>query len=258
MYFNNNYYQYVLNKYKYLFQPGDIIAGTIFSKETTGYLVNIGAKYAAYLPNKEIKLDSDNSLNNSLLANTTCEFFIFNTNKKSHQLILSLKRLVYIKSWQRIKQLQYENTIIYTYIYGTNKGGILVKFENIQGFIPKSHIGYTKQNIELRNENICCKFLLVNEYKNKLIVSHKCALLEKNIEKIKVGYIIKAPITYIKPYGILVNIYNLPALLHISEINKEKITNLHQLFKIGETILVKVIHINIKQGKLLVSYLNLE
>lgn len=255
MYFNNNYHKHILNKYKYQLQPGDIIAGTVFSQETTGYLVNIGAKHAAYLPSKEIKLNYEIYSNYQLLINTTCEFFILVKQYKSQKFILSLKRLAYIKSWERIKQLQYENTIIHPYIYDTNTGGILVNIENIKGFIPKSHIGY--EYTKLSNKHISCKFLSVNEYKNQLILSHKCALLEQYIKRIKVGYIIQAPIIEIKSYGMLMNIYNLPALLHISEISTKEIKNLHQLFTIGEIILVKIIYINTKQGRLLVSRINL-
>lgn len=255
MYFSNDYYAHILDKFKYYFKPGDVIAGTILTQEKTGYLVNIGGQCAAYLPNKEI--NPYNNGEHSLSKQTTCEFFILIKNNNSSQYIVSLKRIRYIKAWQRIKQLYHENIIMYTHITGTNKGGFLVKIENIQGFIPKSHIGCIKYNKQLHNFYIACKFLLVNEYKNQLILSNKCALLEKTIKILKVGNIIEAPIVEIKSYGVFVNVHNLPALLHTSEINNKKINNLNKLFAIGETIQVKIIHINTKQGKILVSQLNL-
>jgi len=38
----------LLDKYDYHFSPGDIVAGTVFSIEPRGALIDIGAKTAAY------------------------------------------------------------------------------------------------------------------------------------------------------------------------------------------------------------------
>jgi small subunit ribosomal protein S1 len=40
----------LLDKYDYHFSPGDIVAGTVFSLEPRGALIDIGAKTAAYIP----------------------------------------------------------------------------------------------------------------------------------------------------------------------------------------------------------------
>jgi small subunit ribosomal protein S1 len=39
----------LLDKYDYHFSPGDVVAGTVFSLEPRGALIDIGAKTAAYI-----------------------------------------------------------------------------------------------------------------------------------------------------------------------------------------------------------------
>ena len=47
----------LLDKYDYHFSPGDIVAGTVFSIEPRGALIDIGAKTAAYIPIQEMSIN---------------------------------------------------------------------------------------------------------------------------------------------------------------------------------------------------------
>jgi ribosomal protein S1 len=50
--FTHDDFAALLDKYDYHFSPGDVVAGTVFSIEPRGALIDIGAKTAAYIPNK--------------------------------------------------------------------------------------------------------------------------------------------------------------------------------------------------------------
>jgi small subunit ribosomal protein S1 len=250
MQFTHKNFASLLNKYKYDIKKGDIIAGTIFSKEKQGYLVDIGAEKAAYLPEEEILFSCQKKY--YIEIQLTQEFFILAKSIKTN-IILSIKRLLYIRSWERIKQLKQEDLIISAQVKGINKGGILIEIENIQGFIPKSHLCYVININNIINEQIVCKFLIANQPSNQLILSNRSAILEQNISIIKLGAIFDTKITEIQPYGAFVNIYNIPALLHVSEMNMQNIHDFMNNFQIGQNIAVKIIHIDIKQGRLSVS-----
>ena len=47
----------LLDKYDYHFSPGDVVAGTVFSLEPRGALIDIGAKTAAYIPIQEMSIN---------------------------------------------------------------------------------------------------------------------------------------------------------------------------------------------------------
>lgn len=246
----------VLNKYNYKLNLGDITAGTIFSEEKDGLLVDIGARIAAYLPKDEITVHKKYLLNNKII-NETREFFILAHNKKSKQLILSIKRLEYIRAWERIKQMEQEDIAINLIINEINKGGLLTAIEGIQGFIPNSHIVNIKNKSSLLNKNLKCQFLLIDEKLNKLIFSNKRAVLTKLSNFIQVGQITTGTITKIETYGLFIEIRNVTALLHISEIEHKNINKINKVFQIGNEIKVKIIHIDKKQGRLSLSRRNL-
>nr|YP_010196238.1 ribosomal protein S1 [Gracilaria caudata]UAD83635.1 ribosomal protein S1 [Gracilaria caudata] len=248
----------ILIQYNYNLHAGDIIAGIIFHQESKGFLVDVGVSIAGYLPLDEVLLSSDNSVYDfTYLINNTREFFILAYNKERKHLLLSIKRLDYIRSWKRIKQLESEDIILDVPILSINKGGILTVLEGLQSFIPRSHL-ITFTNYEFMLKYLLpCKLLLVDEKNNKIILSHKLALLDLYSNLLKVGILVYGQITQIKQYGIFINIYGIPALLHISEIGSKYIENIHHIFQIGNKIKVKIIHIDMKQARLSVSRKNI-
>nr|YP_009243971.1 ribosomal protein S1 [Sporolithon durum]AMK96213.1 ribosomal protein S1 [Sporolithon durum] len=242
----------LLDEYQYNLNLGDIVAGTIFSEEAQGFLVDIGANIAAYLPKEENALQSKSCKTINIINNTR-EFFILAYNKHSKQLILSIRRLEYIRAWSRIKQMQAEDIITYLPIQKINKGGFLTIIEGIQAFIPNSHI----VDNSIINEVIPCQFLIVNEKLNKIILSNRRAILTKYKNIIHIGQTVEGIITKITHYGIFIKIQQIPALLHISEIGNEHINHIDTGFQTGNKIIVKIIHIDKKQGRLSVSRRNL-
>nr|YP_010171053.1 ribosomal protein S1 [Chondria tumulosa]QSD57194.1 ribosomal protein S1 [Chondria tumulosa] len=258
-----NKFAKILHKYKYNLNNGDILAGTIIYKEHSGFLVNIGTKIAGYLPQEEITIKSitNFSLSNYLfLLNTTREFFLITKHSNDKQPILSIKRLDYIRAWKRIKQLYLEDILLYLKVNYLNKGGLTIYLEGLQGFIPKSHIEsknlYLAQKV-ITNTYIYCKLLTFNDQKNQLILSNKSAIFSLSKHKFKLGELVYGKIILIKTYGVFLKIYNIKALLHVSEIGFTYIKNINIFFSIGKLIKVKIIHINIKQGKLSVSKRNI-
>nr|YP_009391739.1 ribosomal protein S1 [Laurenciella marilzae]ARW59883.1 ribosomal protein S1 [Laurenciella marilzae] len=249
----------ILQKYRYTITSGDIIAGTIIHRESFGFLVDIGTKVAGYLPQEEIKLKfSTNSKNNFFLVNTTREFFLIAKNINNNQPLLSLKRLDYIRAWKRIKQMYIENTTISLKVEYCNKGGLITYLESIQGFIPKSQT-IIKETKFIKNQDIYCKILNINEQKNQLILSNKSAAFLLSRHNFRLGELLYGKIINIKPYGLFVDVYGIKALLHISEIqfNVNKKKNIKFMFKTNELVKVKIIHINTKRGQLSVSKRNL-
>lgn len=257
---DQNIFKDMLKKYKYELNSGDVVAGTIIHNEKSGFLVNIGTKIAGYLPEEEIEINLKNRKKNScMLIETTRDFFLVTKNLKTKQYILSVKRLNYIRAWKRIKQIYLEDIILNLKIKRTNKGGIITYLEGIQGFIPKSHICNSNTYLVVSKDKLIkCRLLTVNENKNQLIMSNKSANLVLLEHKLKLGELIYGKITSIKSYGLFINLYNINALLHNSEIANSNNDKLEHLFKVGSFIKIKIIHINTKQGKISVSARNLK
>ena len=251
--FTHHDFASMLNQYKYQLNIGDIIGGTIFSQEKKGFLVDIGEHVAGYLPKDEISISQYRKT--EPVTNNSREFFIVAYNKKAQQLILSIKRLEYIRGWQRVKQIKQEDAVISVVINKINKGGLIATLEGMRCFIPNSHITKIKEKARMTESKIRCQILFLNEKTNTIIISQKRAALKNLLSKIYIGQKIQGVITKIQTYGAFVNIHGLNALLHISEIDNK--VNKTKNLQVGSLIYVQIIHIDTKQGRLSVSTKNL-
>jgi small subunit ribosomal protein S1 len=248
----------LLDKYDYHFSPGDIVPGTVFSIEPRGALIDIGAKTAAYIPIQEMSINRVDAPEEVLQSNETREFFILTDENEDGQLTLSIRRIEYMRAWERVRQLQAEDATVRSGVFATNRGGALVRIEGLRGFIPGSHISTRKPKEELVGEDLPLKFLEVDEERNRLVLSHRRALVERKMNRLEVGEVVIGTVRGIKPYGAFIDIGGVSGLLHISEISHEHIDTPHSVFNVNDEVKVMIIDLDAERGRISLSTKQLE
>jgi len=180
---------------------------------------------------------------------------------------LSLKRAAMEFSWENIKEKKNQEEVFKIKIRKANSGGLVAMVDGIQGFIPVSQLSslyYPRvengQNSEivkklntLVNKEIEVKIIDTNKDDNKLILSEKQALFEKNkdkIKKVKIGDCINGKITGLTPFGAFINFKGIEGMIYISEISWHRIEKPEDELKIGETVEAEVIDIDNEEVRL--------
>ncbi|MDJ1169480.1 30S ribosomal protein S1 [Roseofilum sp. BLCC_M154] len=248
----------LLDKYDYHFSPGDTVAGTVFSLEPRGALIDIGAKTAAYIPIQEMSINRIDAPDEVLQSNETREFFILTDENEDGQLTLSIRRIEYMRAWERVRQLQAEDATVRAQVFATNRGGALVRIEGLRGFIPGSHISTRKPKEDLMGEELPLKFLEVDEDRNRLVLSHRRALVERKMNRLEVGEVVLGMVRGLKPYGAFIDIGGVSGLLHISEISHDHIDTPHSVFNVNDEIKVMIIDLDAERGRISLSTKQLE
>ena len=248
----------LLDKYDYHFSPGDIVAGTVFSMEPRGALIDIGAKTAAYIPIQEMSINRVDDPEEVLQPNETREFFILTDENEDGQLTLSIRRIEYMRAWERVRQLQTEDATVRSNVFATNRGGALVRIEGLRGFIPGSHISTRQAKEDLVGQDLPLKFLEVDEDRNRLVLSHRRALVERKMNGLEVGEVVTGSVRGIKPYGAFIDIGGVSGLLHISEISHDHIDTPHSVFGVNDELKVMIIDLDAERGRISLSTKQLE
>ena len=248
----------LLGKYDYNFKPGDLVKGTVFALEPKGAMIDIGAKTAAFMPMQEVSINRVEGLSDVLQPSESREFFIMTEENKDGQLALSIRRIEYQRAWERVRQLQKEDATIYSEVFATNRGGALVRVEGLRGFIPGSHISARKIKEDLEGEYLPLKFLEVDEERNRLVLSHRRALVEKKMNRLEVGEVVVGSVKGIKPYGAFIDIGGVSGLLHISEISHEHIETPHNVLNVNDQMKVMIIDLDSERGRISLSTKALE
>jgi small subunit ribosomal protein S1 len=248
----------LLDKYDYHFSPGDIVPGTVFSMEPRGALIDIGAKTAAYIPIQEMSINRVDAPGEVLQSDETREFFILTDENEDGQLTLSIRRIEYMRAWERVRQLQTEDATVRSLVFATNRGGALVRIEGLRGFIPGSHISTRQPKEDLVGQELPLKFLEVDEDRNRLVLSHRRALVERKMNGLEVGEVVIGSVRGIKPYGAFIDIGGVSGLLHISEISHDHIDTPHSVFQVNDELKVMIIDLDAERGRISLSTKQLE
>jgi small subunit ribosomal protein S1 len=248
----------LLDKYDYHFSPGDIVAGTVFRMEPRGALIDIGARTAAYIPIQEMSINRVDDPDEVLQPNETREFFILTDENEDGQLTLSIRRIECMRAWERVRQLQAEDVTVYSDVFAISRGGALVRVEGLRGFIPSSHINARETKKDLVGKNLPLKFLEVDEERNRLVLSHRRALVERKMNVLEVGQVVIGSVRGIKPYGALIDIGGVSGLLHISEISHDHIDTPSSVFNVNDELKVMIIDLDAERGRISLSTKQLE
>ncbi len=147
------------------------------------------------------------------------------------------------------------------------KGGFEVKIGNARAFCPYSQMGF-RQKAE--PSDFLGKHLtfMIMEYKdggkNLLVSNRKIMELEheKQIDslsqKLEVGMTVTGTVKSLQEYGAFVDLNGIQALLPVSEISHERISDISSVLKVGQEIKVQIIKADWKAEKISVSTKALE
>jgi len=182
---------------------------------------------------------------------------------------LSLKEAKQALIWNDAEEAIRNKTVIDIVVKEANKGGLILEWQGINGFLPASQLkpeNYPrvadgdKEKILRELKKLIGKRLSVciigaTPKEGKLIFSEKDTGLKEKAEivsRYNLGDEIEGPITGIVDFGVFIKIEEgLEGLVHISEISWALIEDPRSMFKVGDIVRAKIIEI--KEGKISLS-----
>jgi len=234
---------------------GDSIVGTILSIRKHEVLVDMGAHGIGLVPRREVGFYKNLNIGDEVTAS------IVDTEMDNGYSLLSLRKAAKDRGWDEVIVKMESGDIIEVVPYDANRGGLLVEYDGVRGFLPVSQLsaehyprvgGNDKDEILQRlnvliGKKLTVRILDCDRKANKLIFSEKEAIkdgLNARFEKLAVGDIVKGVVTGSVDFGLFVNVDGIEGLVHISEISWERVNNPSDYVKVGETIDAKIIAID--------------
>ena len=229
-------------------KKGQRLKGTVVLISPQEVLVDIGAKTEAIQASKE--RDEVAPFLCHLKPGDQVEAYVILAENEQGQPVVSLRKAAADFKWQQAASLLSSKEAVKVRGLETNKGGLIVDFEGLRGFIPSSqmltqHVG--KEN-NLVNAVLTAKVIEVDRSKNRLVFSEKKVLSpeeekkrKKIWEKTKVKDKVKGEVTAVLPFGAFLSIDGVEGLVHISEIAWEKVDSPGSYFNKGDKVKAVVI-----------------
>ena len=234
---------------------GETVDGTVLSVKKHEILIDLGPLGVGLVPRREVSLSKNYNIGDSVIAS------VIDTELKDGYSLLSLRKAAKDRGWDEVMAKLESGEIITVVPYDANRGGLLVEYEGIRGFLPVSQlsaehyprVGSSDKDEILQRLNslvkkdIKARILDADRKANKLIFSEKEAVKEglaERFQKLAIGDTVTGVVTGVVDFGVFVNVEGIEGLIHISEISWERVNNPSDYVKVGQTIEAKIIAID--------------
>ncbi len=250
---------------------GDVMEGIVVSISSNSVLIDLGQLGTGIVIGKEIRdgLNAANKLKKGDVVSAT----LMDLENEDGHIELSIREASYGKSWEDLESKRDNQEIITAKTLDANKGGLMVEINGISGFLPVSQLssehyprvedGDKNKILEilkkLVGEELQIKIIDVDQVAEKLIVSEKAAISEKEreiISQMNVGDIVSGEISGVVDFGAFVKFLppakkdssderdKMEGLVHISELDWQLIGDPRKVVKTGDKVKAQIIGID--------------
>jgi small subunit ribosomal protein S1 len=240
---------------------GQILEGQIIRIDEDAILVGVGLKRDAIIPGKDLNNVDDKILEN-LSPGDKIIVSVLRPPVGDQDLLVSLQKGIEYESWQKAEQYLETGEMLELEVVGHNRGGLLVTFESLRGFLPYSQVPELRRirdrqraekiKREMVGTELPVKVIEVNRKRRRLIFSARAAQEERREQRLKeleVGQIIHGPVVNIVKFGVFVDLDGVDGLVHISKLDWQRVNHPSDLFKVGDEIEVKVIDVDVERER---------
>lgn len=235
----------------------DLIEGKVLAHEGTYVYIDLGTKGTGVIYGREF-INARDIIRNLALGDTVKGKIVEFENEDGY-IELSLKEARQALIWSEADKLMQSKKVIDLPVKEANKGGIIIDWQGIDGFLPASQLGADnyprvqdgdkeeifKELKKLIGKTLSVSIISTNPKEGKLIFSERGSQVSQRKEmvtKYLPGDELDCEVTGAVDFGLFLKIEDgLEGLVHISELDWGLVEDPKKLYKVGEKVRAKVI-----------------
>jgi small subunit ribosomal protein S1 len=180
----------------------------------------------------------------------------------------TIHRGVQEEDWDLVAEIYDNDEVIVLPVVGYNRGGLLVEYRSLRGFVPASQLlqfPSTSNNIIRRNAlldrvglDLELRVIELNREKNRLILSERAAQAEPGerddiLRSLDAGDSVTGIVTNLCDFGAFVDLGGLEGLIHISELSWGRVSHPSTMLQRGQEVTAYVIGVDQEAGRIALS-----
>ncbi len=241
-------------------KEGEIIKAIVTEITPKFIIADAKLKMEAMIPIEEFKNDDEFK---NLKVGSKIDVFLERIESGRGEIIISRDKARKMKAWKKMEKVFETQEEMTGYITGKVKGGFVTTVEGLPCFMPSSQIDVRplKRIDHLMNTPVKVIATRIDKNRGNVCVSRR-AVLEKSknaeiteaLKNIKEGDIVdNAIVKATTDWGIFLDINNVDALLHVSDLSYGRVKKPSDLVTIGQKLKVKITKIDEKTNRVSAS-----
>lgn len=244
-------------------ERGDIVTGTILAVDNQGLIVDVGLKRDGIVSKKDIERLGVNTDHYS--QGQEIDVIIIRMEDDDGNLVLSVSQAQQSEDWKKAEALMTAEEVWEGIVTDVNKGGLIVPFGNLRGFVPASHVSDLPRGISederknymggLLGRPVMLKVIEVNRKRRRLVFSQRDASRgrreankEQLLGELKEGDVRTGRVSGLRDFGAFVDLGGADGLIHISELAWHRVKHPKEVLNVGDEVQVYVLRLD-TEGK---------
>lgn len=172
------------------------------------------------------------------------------------------------EDWEAAKQTYQQDESVHLTVIGFNKGGLLVEWQSLRGFVPCSQliepVILTSHTLERYiGQALHLRVIELNQHTNRLILSERAAQVQPGtrhhlLSHLDPDTIVGGVVTNICNFGVFVDLGGVEGLIHISEISWGRVEHPKDVVRRGQQVQAYIMEVDSQHGRVALSLKRLQ
>jgi small subunit ribosomal protein S1 len=201
--------------------------------------------------------------------------FILKPENRDGNIPVSLYRARRQQDWLEVQQLLANEEIWEGEVAGYNRGGLVVPFGKVRGFVPASQIDRFPHRLEpdekqrrlaaLVGQRLPLKVIEVDRRRRRLIFSERAGRRiwrrkqrQRLINELCEGDVVRGRVSTLRNFGAFINLGGADGLVHISELSRGRVRHPREVVRVGDEVDVYVLRLDHERNRVGLSLKRLQ
>lgn len=172
------------------------------------------------------------------------------------------------QGWERAQQAMDRGESFVLEVTGANRGGLLVDWNGLQGFIPASHLCEAPRQQDPRQRisdlakyvgaQVAARIIEVDPQQARLVFSERAAQSSFRapatiLSNLVPGDVCEGTVTNLTTFGAFVDLGGVEGLIHVSELSWDRVRHPSDVLSPGQQVRIHVLGVNADEGRVALS-----
>lgn len=242
-------------------QRGEVREGEILSIGEENAIVDLGIEPRGLIPPEDMNR-LDGSTRDELSVGDTVPVVVVDAGENGDEVVVSLKRGLTRRDWRRARKMLESGALYEAKVTEANRGGLVVPFGQLEGFVPNSQLSSVPQGLrgerrrrlkqDLVGRRLTTAVIEVEREERRLVLSERAAneqQREQLLQELKAGQVRSGVVCSLVNFGAFVDLGGIDGLIHISELDHQRVTHPGDVVQVGDQVEVLVLNVDRKRER---------
>ena len=240
---------------------GEIRQGRIIAIRPDGIVVDLGLKREGFIPQDDLNQIGGDAVAELHEGEEISVYVLRPENDREGNVLVSWHRARQEQDWIDAQKLHDTAGVWEGKVKGYNRGGLIVPFGKIRGFVPASQITGVSRRLdstslqarlaEMVGQDLPFKVIEVDRENRRLILSERTARREwrstqreKLLAELQEGDIVSGVVRNICDFGVFVDLGGTDGLVHVSEMSWRRTNHPSEVVQVGDKVQAYVLRVD--------------